>query len=81
MQATKPVTALKIELSAKALTVVLAARRHIRIPWEKCSKRLAAAKTEERLRADLSPGGYGIYWPLLDEDLSIDGLLRDFGRE
>ena len=24
---------------------------------------------------ELSPSGYGIYWPLLDEDISIDGLL------
>jgi hypothetical protein len=28
------------------------------------------------LAAELSPGGYGIHWPLLDEDLSISGLLR-----
>ena len=24
---------------------------------------------------EISPSGYGIHWPLLDEDLSIDGLL------
>jgi len=24
---------------------------------------------------EISPSGYGIYWPLIDEDLSIDGLL------
>ena len=31
----------------------------------------------ERRRAELSPGGYGIHWPLLDEDLSIGGLWRN----
>ncbi len=30
----------------------------------------------ERMNAELSPGGYGIHWPLVDEDLSINGLLR-----
>ena len=24
---------------------------------------------------EISPSGYGIHWPLLDEDVSIDGLL------
>ena len=27
-------------------------------------------------RATSAPGGYGIHWPLLDEDLSVSGLLR-----
>ena len=32
--------------------------------------------TDEQLRTiELSPSGYGLYWPLLDEDISIDGLL------
>ena len=29
----------------------------------------------ERKIYEISPSGYGIHWPLLDEDLSIDGLL------
>jgi hypothetical protein len=24
---------------------------------------------------EVSPSGYGIHWPLVDEDISIDGLL------
>jgi Protein of unknown function (DUF2442) len=39
-------------------------------------KRLAAATEQERLAAELSPGGYGIHWPLIDEDLSVNGLLK-----
>jgi hypothetical protein len=27
------------------------------------------------MRYEISPSGYGIRWPLIDEDLSIDGLL------
>jgi len=41
----------------------------------KISRRLANATPVERERFEISPSGYGIHWPLIDEDLSIDGLL------
>ena len=40
------------------------------------SGRLLKASSEERNHFEISPSGYGIHWPLIDEDLSIDGLLR-----
>ena len=39
------------------------------------SPRLFQAAQIERERYEVSASGYGIHWPLLDEDLSIDGLL------
>ncbi|OGF66817.1 MAG: hypothetical protein A2Y62_10555 [Candidatus Fischerbacteria bacterium RBG_13_37_8] len=39
------------------------------------SDKLAHATEAERYKYNISPSGYGIHWPLLDEDLSIDGLL------
>ena len=39
------------------------------------SKKLAKASAIEREKYEISPSGYGIHWPLIDEDLSIDGLL------
>jgi hypothetical protein len=39
------------------------------------SQRLLHASPEERMKYEVSPSGYGIHWPLIDEDLSIDGLL------
>jgi hypothetical protein len=57
--------------------VLTLADRQVRIPWERCSITLASATELERATAELSPGGYGIHWPLLDEDLSIGGLIRD----
>ena len=39
------------------------------------STRLAEANEEEKNKYEISPSGYGIHWPLIDEDLSIDGLL------
>lgn len=39
------------------------------------SPTLLQASEQERQTFEISPSGYGIHWPLLDEDLSIDGLL------
>jgi len=39
------------------------------------SERLANASELERNKYQISPSGYGIHWPSIDEDLSIDGLL------
>ncbi len=40
------------------------------------SSKLSEATTEQRNALEISPSGYGIHWPLVDEDLSIDGLLH-----
>lgn len=39
------------------------------------SPALHRATALERTIFEISPSRYGIHWPLLDEDLSIDGLL------
>ena len=36
---------------------------------------LVMANEEEQKEFEVSPSGYGIHWPLIDEDISIDGLL------
>ena len=41
----------------------------------KQSRRLALATQQQRERVEVSPSGYGLHWPDIDEDLSIDGLL------
>ncbi|MEQ9811177.1 MAG: DUF2442 domain-containing protein [Azospirillaceae bacterium] len=42
--------------------------------------RLARANDAERARWQLCAGGAGIHWPLIDEDLSVAGLLRTATR-
>lgn len=37
--------------------------------------RLANAKPKQLKNFEISPGGYGIHWPDLDEDLSVYGFL------
>jgi hypothetical protein len=74
MQTTEVVTANGIEATDAGLVLRLA-DREVRIPWERCSPILANATAEQRRCAELSPGGYGIHWPLLDEDISVGGLV------
>jgi Protein of unknown function (DUF2442) len=77
MAMVEPATALKIQATPKDLILILHDRREVRIAWENCSPLLASATEPQRFNAELSPGVYGIHWPDLDEDLSINGLLRD----
>jgi len=72
---TKPVLAKAIETTPEALIVIMESGP-VSIPWERCSERLAHASPAERNRAQLSPSGYGIHWPLIDEDLAVGPLLR-----
>ena len=53
--------------------------RMLSLPWSELSKRLANAQKVARETIEVSPAGYGLHWPLVDEDLSIEGILRDFG--
>jgi Protein of unknown function (DUF2442) len=46
-----------------------------RFQLKEVSPLLEKASEEERSNFEISPSGYGIHWPLLDEDISIDGLL------
>ncbi len=75
MRTTEVITAVSIETSEDELVIRLADRA-VRIRWDRCSPILAGAAAEERRRAQLSPGGYGIHWPMLDEDLSVGGLVK-----
>ena len=44
------------------------------------SEKLAKADEKERNNFQVSPSGYGIHWPSLDEDLSINGLLSQIKK-
>ena len=51
--------------------------KSIKLPLAQVSKKLEVANEMERNLFTISPSGYGIHWPLIDEDLSIDSLLKD----
>jgi hypothetical protein len=46
-----------------------------RIDVTRQSARLRDASLESIKRVEVSPSGYGLHWPDIDEDLSIDGLI------
>ncbi len=46
-----------------------------RFRLDEISPLLQKASSQQRSVFEVSPSGYGIHWPLLDEDISIDGLL------
>jgi hypothetical protein len=72
---TQPVLAKAIETAPDSLILILE-HRSVSIPWQNCSPRLANASAAERCRAVLSPSGYGIHWPLIDEDLAVGPLVE-----
>jgi hypothetical protein len=46
-----------------------------RIDVNLISARLANAKDAARRSYSISPSGYGVHWPDIDEDLTVDGLI------
>lgn len=64
-----------VRVAGDALSVDLMDGRTITVPlvW---FPRLAAATPEQLANWQVAGGGYGLYWPDLDEDLSTEGLLR-----
>jgi hypothetical protein len=46
------------------------------LPLKMVSKKLMKASDKEREAYKVICSGYGISWPLIDEDLSIDGLIK-----
>jgi hypothetical protein len=63
-----------VRIDGMTLTMVVDGRL-CRFDLAKASKRLARATQTQRDKFELSPSGYGIHWPDIDEDLSVDGLL------
>jgi hypothetical protein len=56
------------------MELVVDGRRHV-FDVTLISPRMAVATAKERNTWEVCGSGYGIHWPLIDEDLSIDGLL------
>ena len=64
-----------VRLTEDLLVVDLVDGRTISVPlaWY---PRLLVATPEQRANWRVAGGGFGIHWPDVDEDLSIEGLLR-----
>lgn len=64
-----------VDVSDTTITFILADERTVSVPlsW---SWRLQEATPEERRNFEISPSGYSVHWPDVDEDLSARGALR-----
>ena len=67
--------AVDVDCTDDMLKVVLADGREISVPlvW---SPRLLQATPEQRKEWRLIGGGTGIHWEAVDEDISVESLLR-----
>ena len=67
-------TVLRVTVSGETLTVELSDGRSLSVPtaWY---PRLLHGSQQERDTWRLIGGGEGIHWPMLDEDVSVAGLL------
>ena len=59
-------TSMKLRVDARDYKVDLAA----------LSESLLKATEVQRMTYRVSPAGYGIHWPLIDEDLTVDGIIK-----
>ena len=65
---------LNVEVTDDTLSVDLEDGRSVSVPigWY---PRFANGTPAERANHQISGAGYGVYWPDLDEDIGVEGLL------
>ena len=65
---------LRLTISKDRLTAEMSDGREVSIPiaWFHA---LAEATQKQRNHFEISPAGYGIHWPDLDEDISVKAFL------
>ncbi len=63
-----------VKITGDRLEVTLRDGRRISAPLE-WFPRLLSATEADRAVWETCAGGFGIHWPKIDEDLSVDGLL------
>jgi hypothetical protein len=61
--------------------ILVVDEKEYRFKLEDISPKLRKAGKKERELFEISPSGYGIHWPLLDEDLSVEALIKSLRRE
>ncbi len=50
--------------------------KQIKVSLDDISKKLKHADEFQRNFYKISPSGYGIHWPLIDEDISVVAILK-----
>lgn len=58
--------------------ILIVDNQTLKLKIEQISEKLARATEEQKQDFRISPSGYGIHWRQLDEDLSVNGLLKAY---
>lgn len=56
--------------------IIMLDNRNLKVRISEASAKLYKASETDKYDYKISPSGYGIHWNNLDEDLSINGLLK-----
>jgi hypothetical protein len=70
------VTAIAVRFDDESPTVTLSNGRELRVPFSRFPV-LASATPAQRASVRISHSGNGLHWDELDEDIGVEGLLRD----
>jgi hypothetical protein len=62
----------------KKFLILTADNQTIKLRLKDISEKLFRASDVELNDYKISPSGYGIHWRMLDEDLSVNGLIKQF---
>jgi hypothetical protein len=66
----------KVSFEANFITLQIDGEALI-LNLDKLSPKLFKTNKMERELYKISPSGYGIHWPLIDEDISIEAILKN----
>ncbi len=69
-----------VGFSDDKMFIELNTKRVLTVPYT-YTKKLASAKIEDLKSYRLIGNGVGIHFNKIDEDLSVEGIIRDFGNE
>jgi len=61
--------------------ILVVDKKEYRFNLADVSPKLSKADKKEQKTFEISPSGYGIRWPLLDEDISIHALINSSKAE
>lgn len=64
----------KVTVTEEKITSQMSDGREVSIPIAWFPKIFSATKAQ-RSKLEISPGGYGIHWPDIDEDISVKAFL------
>lgn len=70
----KQITATNVKIENGELSFVIDGQSYV-FSLNEVSEKLKSASEIERNFFSVSPAGYGIHWPLIDEDISFSGLI------